>query len=360
MSVDRPSGFVPGRPDPYDVPVSSDLPASGTPQPGALVISLDFELHWGMRDHVSRQSPAFTELAGSRQVVVDLAALFARRGIRASWATVGFLFASSEAELSGYLPEVRPAYRRQELDPYAEPVGADEAADPEHLAGSLVRLVAATPGQEVASHTFSHYYCLEDGQHEEDLRADLAAAQAIASLQGLALTSLVLPRNQWNPRYAAAVRESGFTCFRGPQPSWGHRAQQNDDQGAVSRALRLVDSFGGLKPPPTTAWESVRGPDGLADVPASAFLRPYSPPRRHLEPLKHRRLVSGMRDAARRRRIFHLWWHPHNFARHPRESFDFLECLLDEFDQLAAQEGMRSMSMRDVATLVNEEDRATA
>jgi len=340
--------------------VSSDLPASGTPQPGALVISLDFELHWGMRDHVSRQSPAFTELAGSRQVVVDLAALFARRGIRASWATVGFLFASSEAELSGYLPEVRPAYRRQELDPYAETVGADEAADPEHLAGSLVRLVAATPGQEVASHTFSHYYCLEDGQHEEDLRADLAAAQAIASLQGLALTSLVLPRNQWNPRYAAAVRESGFTCFRGPQPSWGHRAQQNDDQGAVSRALRLVDSFGGLKPPPTTAWESVRGPDGLADVPASAFLRPYSPPRRHLEPLKHRRLVSGMRDAARRRRIFHLWWHPHNFARHPRESFDFLECLLDEFDQLAAQEGMRSMSMRDVATLVNEEDRATA
>ena len=123
MSVDRPSGFVPGRPDPYDVPVSSDLPASGTPQPGALVISLDFELHWGMRDHVSRQSPAFTELAGSRQVVVDLAALFARRGIRASWATVGFLFASSEAELSGYLPEVRPAYRRQELAPIlAHPV----------------------------------------------------------------------------------------------------------------------------------------------------------------------------------------------------------------------------------------------
>jgi len=342
------------------VPVTSPLPATGARAAGALVISLDFELHWGMRDHVSRQSPAFADLVASRQVVADLAALFARRGIRASWATVGFLFASSQAELAGYLPEVRPSYRRPELDPYSEAVGADEAADPEHLAGSLVRLVASTPGQEVASHTFSHYYCLEDGQHEGDLRADLAAAQAIAALRGLELTSLVLPRNQWNPRYAAAVRESGFTCFRGPQPSWGHRARPNDDQGSVTRALRLADTYGGLAPPPTTAWESVRRPDGLADVPASAFLRPYSPQRRHLEPLKRRRLVSGMRDAARRQRIFHLWWHPHNFARHPRGSFDFLEGLLDEFDQLAAQEGMRSMSMRDVATLANEENRATA
>lgn len=357
------TGMISGPADPYDGPVTSPLPTTGASAAGALVISLDFELHWGMRDHVSRQSPAFADLVASRQVVADLAALFARRGIRASWATVGFLFASSQAELAGHLPEVRPAYRRRELDPYVEAVGAvgaDEAADPEHLAGSLVRLVATTPGQEVASHTFSHYYCLEDGQDEGDLRADLAAAQAIASLHGLELTSLVLPRNQWNPRYAAAVRESGFTCFRGPQPSWGHRASQNDDQGSVTRALRLADTYGGLAPPPTTAWASVRGPAGLADVPASAFLRPYSPRRRHLEPLKHRRLVSGMRDAARRQRIFHLWWHPHNFARHPRESFDFLERLLDEFDCLAAQEGMRSMSMRDVAAQINRENHATA
>jgi len=60
-------------------------------------------------------------------------------------------------------------------------------------------------------------------------------------------------------------------------------------------------------------------------------------------------LVSGLRDAARRGRIFHLWWHPHNFARHPDQSFAFLNRLLDEFDQLADREGMRSLTMRDVA-----------
>jgi peptidoglycan/xylan/chitin deacetylase (PgdA/CDA1 family) len=318
------------------------------------VISLDFELYWGMRDHVTPGSEAFADLAASRQVVVDLAALFARRGIRATWATVGFLFATSGRELSTYLPPVRPRYRQPELDPYGEPWGESEAAAPERLAGSLVHLLAGTPGQEVASHTFSHFYCLEEGQDEASLRADLAAAQAIASPLGLDLTSLVLPRNQWNPRYARAVRDSGFTCIRGPQPSWAHRARPHGAQGKVERAARLVDTYGGVTPPPTTSWDAVMGPDGLADVPASAFLRPYSPGRHRLQPLQRARLVSGMRDAARRRRIFHLWWHPHNFARHPGPSFAFLEELLDEFDRLAAEEGMRSLSMRDVATSVAE------
>ena len=235
------------------------------------MISLDFELHWGMRDHLDRSDPAFAQLASSRQVVTDLASAFADRGIRATWATVGFLFASSSTELAAYLPDARPSYLRTEFDPYSEQVGADEESDPEHLAGSLVQQLASTPGQEVASHTFSHFYCLEDGQNEgENLRADLAAAQAIAGLHGLRLTSLVLPRNQWNPRYADAVRECGFTCIRGPQPSRGHRARPHGDHGLASRARPASSTPTGDLPPPTAAWEQVRREDGLCDVPASA------------------------------------------------------------------------------------------
>jgi hypothetical protein len=321
-----------------------------TASPGALVISLDFELHWGIRDHADRTTAAYADLAPSRQVVTELAARFEERAVRATWATVGMLFASSRAEIDAARPARRPAYRRPELDPYVEPVGESEADDPEHLAGSLVRQLAALPGQEVASHTFSHFYCLEDGPSERDFRADLDAAQAMAAPLGLALTSLVLPRNQWNPGYARAVLESGFTCIRGPQPSFGHRARAQEGHGALDRAGRLVDTYAGLAPPPTTGWDEVLGPDGLCDVPASAFLRPYSPGRRRLEPLRLRRLRSGLRDAARRGRIFHLWWHPQNFARHPQASYALLDQVLDEFDRLAHSDGLRSMTMRDVAT----------
>ncbi len=316
---------------------------------GALVISLDFELHWGVRDHVGRQDDLYRRLPAARQAVTEMAALFEARGIRATWATVGLLFASTGEESARYLPTTRPTYRHSDLDPYAEPVGDDEASDPEHLAGSLVDLLAATPGQEVGSHTFSHYYCLEAGQSEAEFRADLAAAQAIAASRAIKLRSLVLPRNQWNPAYAQAVLDSGFECIRGPQRSWGHQAGGRDAFGTtLRRGARILDTYAGVAPPPTTGWEDVRRPSGLADVPASAFLRPFDPGRRPLEPLRRARLRSGLRAAARHGRIFHLWWHPHNFSQYRSENMAVLGDLLDEFERLQSSEGMRSLSMGDV------------
>ena len=321
-------------------------------RPGALVISLDFELHWGIRDHVARSDALFGRLPDARQAVANMLGVFTERHIRATWATVGMLFASTRDEAEAHLPLERPTYPRVELDPYAEVLGIDEEHDPEHLAGSLVELISRSAGQEVGSHTFSHYYCLESGQTETTFRADLAAAQAIALQHDLKLTSLVLPRNQWNPAYAQAVLDLGFRCIRGPQRSWGHRARQGGDQSIVHRVARLTDSYIGVSPPPTTGWNDVLQPSGLCDVPASAFLRPYDPGRRRLEPLRLARLRSGMRHAARHGRIFHVWWHPHNFSQHQAENYAVLGEILDEFDRLSATDGMQSLNMADVATTV--------
>ncbi len=322
--------------------------------PGAFVISLDFELHWGMRDRMTAGSASTTSLVRSRQVVPRLATTLAGRGIRATWATVGFLFASTGDELAAASPPVRPRYDDPTLVPYAEVVECRRERRPSHLAGSLVEEVADQPGQEIGSHTFSHYYCLEPGQDEDTFAADLAAAQGAAAGRGHILRSLVLPRNQWNPAYSmTVVRQAGFSCIRGPQPTWAHRARSGDETTTATRALRLADTYAG----PAATHDPVggrgrrRGRHGLADVPASAFLRPYSPSRRRLEPLRLRRLLSGVRRAAREGRIFHLWWHPHNFADHPDESFDLLHRILDEVDRLGRSEGLRSLSMGDVAAM---------
>jgi peptidoglycan/xylan/chitin deacetylase (PgdA/CDA1 family) len=318
-------------------------------RPGALVISLDFELHWGVRDHVTRNDSLYGRLPDARKAVADMLDVFLARHIRATWAIVGFLFASTRDEVEDHLPRERPAYPRAELDPYVEAIGIDEEHDPEHLAGSLVELIGASDGQEVGSHTFSHYYCLEPGQSETTFRADLAAAQALALRRGVRLTSLVLPRNQWNPAYTRAVLDMGFRCIRGPQQSWGHRARRGSDQSILHRGARLADAYVGISPPPTTEWKDVLLPSGLCDVPASAFLRPYDPTRKVLEPLRLARLRAGMQHAAQHGRIFHLWWHPHNFSQHQSDNFAVLEQVLDEFERLAAAEGMQSLTMADVA-----------
>ena len=318
-------------------------------QPGALVISLDFELHWGLRDHTKRTDALYRRLPDARSAVTSMLDVFVARNIRATWATVGFLFGSSRDEIAAYSPSERPAYARAELNPYVESIGTDERHDPEHMAGSLVEQISASAGQEVASHTFSHYYCLEPGQTEATFRADLAAAQTIAARRGLELTSLVLPRNQWNPAYTAAVLDLGFRCIRGPQRSWSHRPRPQGRQSTLVRAARLSDAYVGLSPPPTTDWKEVLLPSGLCNVPASAFLRPYDPSRKRLEARRLARLRSGMRHAAKHGRIFHLWWHPHNFSQHQTENFAVLEQILDEFDRLAESEGMQSLTMADVA-----------
>ena len=74
-------------------------------RPGALVISLDFELHWGVRDHVARGDALYQRLPEARRAVEDMVTLFRERRIRATWATVGFLFASNRRELEAHVAE---------------------------------------------------------------------------------------------------------------------------------------------------------------------------------------------------------------------------------------------------------------
>jgi len=68
-----------------------------------------------------------------------------------------------------------------------------------------------------------------------------------------------------------------------------------------------------------------------------------------LERLRLWRITSAMETAARRRRLFHLWWHPHNFGVDLKENLAFLRKILDHFRILQDRYGMRSMTMAAVA-----------
>src|SRR4029077_11278699 len=112
---------------------------------GALVISLDFELHWGVRDKLS--VAAYREnLLGARDAVPAMLDVFSEFDVHATWAPVGLLFCEGRREMLDRLPVRRPAYVRRELSPYEalDGVGEDERRDPFHFAPSLIRRIAGT------------------------------------------------------------------------------------------------------------------------------------------------------------------------------------------------------------------------
>jgi hypothetical protein len=94
-----------------------------TDRPGALVLSLDFELLWGVRDHVHRGSPYIRNLLGARVAIPRMLELFTGFEIAATWATVGFLFAKNRTELMNTSPELRPSYNDRRLSPYGDAIG---------------------------------------------------------------------------------------------------------------------------------------------------------------------------------------------------------------------------------------------
>jgi hypothetical protein len=312
---------------------------------GGLVISLDFELHWGVRDHRRLDKPERERLLAARQVVPEILKAFRDHSVRATWATVGLLFARSREEAQGCRPERMPRYEDVSLDPYGERLGRNEGDDPFHFAPSLIRAIQQQEGQEVASHSYSHYYSLEAGQGEEEFKSDVASAKRIAENSGYCLKSYVFPRNQVRGEYLPILKQAGFCSYRGTEPATSKAPVTFREQRKPwLRAQRLMDAYLSLNGPQTVPFPEN---EQLAAVDASRYLRPFSPVLGPFEGVRLRRIENAMMSAAKESRIFHLWWHPEDFAGYPQRNIDFLRQVLGLFDQCRRDYGMASLSMAD-------------
>jgi len=311
------------------------------PQP-TLIVSLDFELFWGMLE-VTSLDQYKANILGGREAIPRMLELFQKHGIHATWATVGFLFGKDEDALKPFLPEQIPSYTGEGLDGYAwldQRAGENPAC---FFAPELIDQIAAVPGQEIGSHTFCHYYCREAGQTLEQFRQDMAAAMAIGESRGYKLGSVVLPRNQTEPEYTQVLRELGYTAYREEENDWIHRRVK---LRMLKRALRLLDVYlpltgqGGYIP---------KVEDGIANLIGSRMYKPYFAPLGFLEWLKIRRIKKQMLHAAKNGLTFHLWWHPHNVGVRTDYHMAQLEEIFAYYETLRETYGMRSLNMAQAA-----------
>ena len=314
---------------------------------GGFVLSLDFELMWGVNG--TRTIADYGDnILGVRRMVPRMLDLLDRYKLGCTWATVGFLFCGDRDELIACLPAVRPAYRDQHLSNYSYlgEVGADERRDPYHFAPSLIRLIGERPRQEIATHTLSHYYCLEDGQTPDAFRADLDAALKLAAAKGYQIRSIVFPRNQVGDEALVVCRQAGITIYRGIGRASGGGGVARSREGLFRRVIRFADTYAEMGKSTELAIERH---DGMIDVPQSLFLRPYSRRFAAGERRKLERILSAMRRAAKRGGLFHLWFHPHNFGVDQDENFATMTAIAEEAARLRDLHGWPSFNMVEAA-----------
>src|SRR3546814_10142938 len=112
--------------------------------------------------------------------------LFEKSGIHATWATVGFLMCDGRDELLARAPEDLPTYADPRLSNYSylDEVGVSERVDPYYFAPSMVRRILQCPDQEIATHSYSHYYCLERSEeHTSELQSLMRISYAVFCLK---------------------------------------------------------------------------------------------------------------------------------------------------------------------------------
>lgn len=321
---------------------------------GKFVVSLDFELLWGVRDKRTIQSYG-ENLRGVHQAIPRLLSLFDKYQIKGTFATVGFLFFETKEELLANIPKTIPTYTNTELSPYQghfNLLGENYIEDVYHFAPQLINEIKKYPEQEISTHTFSHYYCLENGQTKENFKADIEAALHIAEKNGIVITSLVFPRNQSNEVYINIIKELGLNSYRGNENSWLYKAKKGEQESSFRRALRLIDAYFNISGHNCYSDDFLRSKYPM-DIPSSRFLRPYSKLLSALEGFRLKRILSGMTFAAKHNQTYHLWWHPHNFGVNQNENFSFLEKILEHYKHLNIKYGFKSITMSQLSTELN-------
>jgi len=315
-----------------------------------LVISLDFELAWGSAEKWGDES----FLNKARQAVDaahHLLELFIAHDIPCTWATVGAMLARDKDEFLQFAPEeaMRPTYVDSNISPYNQMGSIIEANNDAFFCPEFIQKILNTPNQELGSHTFSHFYCLEDGQTLNQFIADLQAAQRIATKFNHSNTSLVFPRNQINEEYLLSMLAEGFNSFRGGEQSYVWKPKSRKNRSTWIRTLRVADSYINLSRDNIHQNPKLTN-SGLVNIPSSRFLRPFSIIDNVFSDCKKRKLKQELSLATQMEGMYHLWFHPMNFVENSKQNMSMLLDFIQHVIELRSQQSINVKTMNMLAS----------
>lgn len=283
-----------------------------------LIVSLDFEMRWGVQDRLQDDPNKYKDnLLSVRKNVPWILDIFKERNIKATWASVGALACKDWDEFYQHKPDLLPNYKDQQKH-YVN--NYNKSIDPQgsmHFADDLIKMILSTPGQELGMHTFGHIYGTEEHVTYDEFAADLVAnINIFFNKFGVTPQSLVYPRNQ--VIYETKLIQDGLiSSFRGNESSDRYSAKSQREKKYWNRALALLDA---INPLISYAHSIERASE--SNIQSSAMLRIHMNSfirKLHLYKLKTNILNLGSDD------YYHIWFHPHNIGKSLKRKDDFVK-----------------------------------
>lgn len=322
--------------------------------PGVFCISLDFELHWGCFERMHLQNEwEYQYFQNTRDLIPKKLDLFRAYDTHVTWAVVGMMYHKNVQEWNNHLPKQIPTFNNPAISAYEwiKKYGFKGEHDPYHFAPELIKMVQDTPHQEIGTHTYAHYFCLEEGQTKEQFREDLDIAIRLAERNGSKIKSLVFPRNQYNPEYLSVCQDVGITSVRSSPNIWYWKYATSST--FKEKFFRAGDAYIKMQPIKPVYLKDIEVKDGTPLLlPSTRLYRAWQPKLRIQNYFKLRRILNEMTLAAKTKAYYHLWWHPHNFGYHPEECLKELEQILNHAQKLRRKYGFESMHMQEITQLL--------
>lgn len=319
---------------------------------GTFIISLDFELLWGLSGWDKNQIESYkSHIEGSKLALNRILEVFANYDMKCTIAFVGGMNCHSINELRLVSPKHRPQYRNSLFSSYESLIPKIDKLYPSDLffCRDVITELAQNSRVELASHTFSHYYCLEEGQCSQEFEADIYTAVNHAKSNGISLKTIIFPRNQVSMNYLNICNQYGLTHYRGNLETFLYCSENTPKKLSLKRVLRLLDTYVNLSGYNTYIYPNKNG--NMINVPGSRFLRPFSPRLAFLEPFKIKRILESIRYAARHSQIYHIWWHPHNFGINTEENIKQLEIICEYYKKMQNKYGMECKFISEIDPL---------
>lgn len=308
---------------------------------GTFIISLDFELLWGLAGWTQKQIEMYKpHVEGSLLALKRIIEVLARYDMKCTVAFVGGMNCRSTKELNNVAPKLHPHYSNSLFSSYESLIPNIDNLYPSNLffCKDVITELSQNHNVELASHTYSHYCCLEEGQSSREFEADICVAVNEAKNSDISFKTIIFPRNQVSTHYLNICSEYGLTHYRGNLENFLYRSEHTPKKYSLRRMLRLLDTYVNLSGYNTYMYPKKEGK--MINVPGSRFFRPFSSNLAILEPLKVKRVLDSIEYAAKHSQIYHLWWHPHNFGLHTEKNINQLEKICECYQAMHRQYGM--------------------